>query len=189
MRFETTDKELFERIKPNSSYEKRFEILSWLKCMGYQVGSGIMIGLPGQTNDIIARDILKFKELDLDMVGNGPFISNPQTPLVGAKCGDLMSALKLVALTRIVTKNAHIPATTALGTIHPEGRQKAFLCGANVIMPNVTPKEYRKHYLLYPNKICIDERPSDCARCIKVMVEGLGRTISNGHGHSFKMKR
>jgi len=188
MRFETTDRALFQRLKPNCDYDHRFEILDWLRGLGYQVGSGIMIGLPGQTVVSIAEDILKFQELNLDMIGNGPFIANPQTPLSGQGGGTVTQALKLVALTRIVTKDAHIPATTALGTIDPQGRQKALQCGANVFMPNVTPKKYREHYLLYPNKICIGEEPSDCGQCVKDMIESLGRTIGQGHGHSLKVK-
>ncbi len=186
MRFETTDRELFKRLKPDSDYDARFKRLYWLKELGFQTGSGIMIGLPGQTPESIADDILMFKKLDLDMVGNGPFIPNPDTPLKDTNGGTLIDALKLVALTRIVTLNAHIPATTALGTISSQGRQKALHCGANVIMPNITPREYRRHYMLYPGKICVDENTSDCNKCINAMVLCAGREISTNFGHSLK---
>jgi biotin synthase len=186
MRFETSDRELFKALKPEGDFDARMKRLGWLRELGYQVGSGIMIGLPGQTLESVADDIMLFSELELDMVGAGPFIVNPDTPLVNSSGGGIMAALKLIALTRLVTLDAHIPATTALATIDPEGRQKALRCGANVIMPNCTPGKYRKHYLLYPDKICLSEEPSDCAGCVKAMVESCGRKISTGPGHSLK---
>ena len=186
LRFETSDRELYARLHPDGDYDARFKCLQWLRELGYQVGSGIMIGLPGQTFESVADDILLFDKLKLDMVGAGPYIANPDTPLAGSAGGDVTAALKLIALTRIVTKNAHIPATTALGSIDPLGRQKGLKCGANVIMPNCTPQKYRASYLLYPDKICIDEKPSDCANCIKAMVEQSGRKIAVGPGHSYK---
>lgn len=186
MRFETSDKTLFSRLKPGSRLEDRLERISWLSELGYQVGSGIMIGIPGQTPESVARDIMLFGELDLDMVGSGPFIPGDNTPLAGTSGGDLISSLKLIALTRLVTLNAHIPATTALGSIDISGREKGLKCGANVIMPNCTPGKYRKNYVLYPGKICIDEDATDCASCIKAMVLYCGRKASNGPGHSLK---
>lgn len=189
MRFETSDEELFKKLKPGSDFSGRIERLKWLRELGYQVGSGIMIGLPGQTARSVADDILLFGDLELDMVGSGPFIASPDTPLVSATGGDVLAALKLVALTRLVTLNAHIPATTALGSIDPAGRQKGLKCGANVLMPNCTPKKYRQHYLLYPEKICVNEEPSDCASCIGAMVNSCGRTVASGQGHSLKYFR
>lgn len=183
MRFETSDPELFRKLKPDSDQKKRMELLRSLGEAGFQVGSGIMIGLPGQTPESIADDLFLFNELGLDMIGSGPFIPNPETPLAHSKGGDLAGTLKLTALTRLVVPRAHIPATTALGTIDPEGRQKALKCGANVIMPNVTPKKYRKDYLLYPGKICVEDRPEDCRSCIESMLEALGRKIAIGYGH------
>jgi biotin synthase len=186
LRFETTDPVLFKKLKPDSVYEKRFQCLEWLAELGYQVGSGIMVGLPGQTMESIADDILKFRELELDMVGLGPYISHPNTPLQGSANGTMEMVLKVTALTRIVTQNTHMPATTATGTIDAEGRQKALQCGANVLMPNSTPRKYREHYLIYPDKICIDEEPHKCRFCVESMVMGLGRTISHDAGHSLK---
>ncbi len=188
LRFETSDRELFKRLKPDSDYDQRFQCLSWLRELGYQVGSGIMVGLPGQTLESIADDILLFKDLALDMIGLGPFISNPDTPLAGTANGSLDLVLRVTALTRIVTRNTHIPATTATGTIDPEGRQKALQCGANVLMPNLTPLKYKKNYLLYPDKICIDEDGSKCRFCTESMVLELGRTISPDAGHSLKRR-
>lgn len=146
LKFETSDRARFQRLEPDSSYEERFRCLEWLRELGYQVGSGNRVGLPGRNTEILAEDIWLFHEMDLDMIGIGPFIPDPNTPLAGAAAGDLDRTLKAVALTRMVTRDTHLPATTAAGTIHPEGRQIALQCGANVIMPNATPKEFRKHY-------------------------------------------
>ncbi|OGR44670.1 MAG: [FeFe] hydrogenase H-cluster radical SAM maturase HydE [Elusimicrobia bacterium GWA2_61_42] len=186
LRFETSDRRLFSMLKPDSNYDQRFRCLAWLKEAGFQVGSGVMAGLPGQTAASMADDILLFKELDLDMVGIGPFIANPDTPLGAAPNGSLDTALRMVALTRIVTRNTHIPATTAMGTLHPQGRQKALKCGANVLMPNISPTEHRTDYSLYPGKICVNEAPEQCAGCVDAMLAGLGRQRAEGFGHSLK---
>ncbi len=186
LRFETSDPLLFGKLKPDSVYEKRFRCIQWLTELGYQVGSGSMIGLPGQSVESLADDILKFKELELDMVGIGPYIAHPGTPLCGSADGTIDMVLRVTALTRIITKNTHMPATTATGTIDPGGRQKALRCGCNVLMPNLTPSTYRKHYLIYPGKICIGEDPTTCRFCVGNMIAGLGRTASAGPGHSLK---
>jgi biotin synthase len=186
LRFETSDRKLFSLLKPDSDYDQRFRCLAWLKEAGFQVGSGVMAGLPGQTAESMADDILTFERLDLDMVGIGPFIANPDTPLGLAGSGTLDAALRMVALTRIVTKNTHIPATTAMGSIDPQGRQKALRCGANVLMPNISPTEHRVDYSLYPGKICTSEAPEQCAGCVDAMLASLGRTRAEGFGHSLK---
>jgi len=186
LRFETSSEKLFAELKPDSSFRARFQCLAWLRELGFQVGSGIMVGLPGQTFEMIADDILLMEKLDLDMIGIGPFIANPETPLKDAPSGTLDLTLKAVAILRIITKNTHIPATTAMGSIEKGGREKALRCGANVLMPNVTPVKYREHYQLYPNKICIKDQPGDCAMCITGLVHSLGRTIATDAGHSLK---
>ncbi len=186
LRFETSDRKLFTALKPDSDYDRRFSCLAWLKEAGFQVGSGVMAGLPGQTLESMADDILLFKKMDLDMVGIGPFIANPDTPLGGSPGGTLDLGLRMVALTRIVTKNTHIPATTAMGSIDPQGRQKALRCGANVLMPNISPVEHRVDYSLYPGKICINDQPEQCAGCVDAMLKGLGRFRDDGFGHSLK---
>ncbi|MEA3489885.1 MAG: [FeFe] hydrogenase H-cluster radical SAM maturase HydE [Candidatus Omnitrophota bacterium] len=185
LKFETSDPALYKTLKPDGSYSRRFEALRRLGELGFQVGSGIMAGLPGQSPESIARDILLFDELGLGMVGNGPFIPHPRTPLKNAAEGGLLTSLKIVALTRLVTLNAHIPATTALGTVHTEGRRKAFQCGANVIMPDVTPGHYREHYQIYPRKTCMNDAPRDHVDRIRQMLESMGRVISKDHGHCF----
>lgn len=186
LKFETSSPSLFKRLKPDSNYAERFRCLEWLRELGYQVGSGNIVGLPGQTTKDLAEDILLFKELDLDMIGIGPFIPHPNTPLSETPPRELSQTLKVVAVTRLVTRNAHIPATTAVGTIDPTGRQKALRCGANVVMPNATPREFRRHYQIYPNKICVNESPSNCRYCIEGMVASLGRRIGSGFGGTMK---
>ena len=186
LRFETSDRRLFGELKPDSDYDARFRCLAWLREAGFQVGSGVMAGLPGQTPESMADDILLFERLGLDMVGIGPFIANPDTPLGGAENGTLDLALRMTALARIVTVNAHIPATTAMGSIDPQGRQKALRCGANVLMPNISPAEHRVDYSLYPGKICTGEAPEQCAGCVDAMLKSLGRERAAGFGHSLK---
>ena len=186
LRFETSDRRLFSELKPDSDYDERFRCLSWLREAGFQVGSGVMAGLPGQSLESMADDILLFRKLELDMVGIGPFIANPDTPLGAAPGGTLDAALRMTALARIATVNAHIPATTAMGSIDPQGRQKALRCGANVLMPNISPAEHRHDYSLYPGKICTAEAPEQCAGCVDAMLKSLGRVRAEGFGHSLK---
>jgi len=186
LRFETSNKRLFKYLKPDSSYQQRRECLSWLKELGYQTGSGNMIGLPGQTLDILADDILLIEELDLDMVGMGPFIPHPDTPLQNKKLSNLELTLKTYALVRIITKNTHIPATTAVGTIDLGGREKALCCGANVIMPNFTPEEYRKYYEIYPNKLHSNLELKDNFNQINSLIKSLNREVAKNCGHSLK---
>lgn len=187
LRFETSDRKLFSMLKPDSDYDNRMRCLAWLKEAGFQVGSGVMCGLPGQSRESLADDILLFKELDLDMVGIGPFIASPATPMAGAVNGTLDLALRLVALTRIVTRNAHIPATTAMGTIAPQGRQKALRCGANVLMPNVSPAATRRDYSIYPDKLGSLQHAEESAEAVAAILAQLGRTSAQDSGHSLKV--
>ncbi len=186
LKFETSDEALFAKLKPDSSYQARMECLEWLKQLDYQVGSGIMVGLPGQTPESIADDILLFEELDLDMIGVGPFIAHPDTPLAGASTVPIEQVLKAVALTRIVTRNTHIPATTATGSIDPAGRERALRAGANVVMPDITPVKYRPMYEIYPGKACIGEQVEDCLPCLISRIESTGLEISFDRGDSVK---
>ncbi len=186
LRFETSDKGLFKKLKPDSSYEHRLSCIKNLSSLGYQTGSGIMVGLPGQRYQTLADDILLMKKLNLDMLGIGPFIPHHNTPLSGERPGALELTLRVLALIRILMPDTHIPATTAMGSIDGNGRQRALCCGANVFMPNVTPPKYRKFYEIYPNKICIDESPTDCRLCVEDMLKSLGRDIASDYGHSLK---
>ena len=182
LRIETTDKALYKEMHPNMSYENRVKCLYNLKELGYETGTGCLVGLPNQTIDSLAEDILFFKELDADMVGIGPFIPHQDTPLHGEKGGTFELALKVTAITRILLKDINITATTAMETINPNGRIIALQSGANVVMPNVTGTEYRAKYEIYPNKICINDSPDMCRGCIENKIKSIGRTISKDYG-------
>jgi biotin synthase len=194
LRFETSDPELYRKIHPSLPGRKsdRIAILRELRALGYEIGSGVMVGIPGQTYDTLARDIEMFRELDLDMVGIGPFLAHPDTPL-GAV--DVQNAgadqvpnteqmvLKTVALTRVMCPEANIPSTTALATVNPlRGRENGFQSGANVVMPNLTPSPYRQMYEIYPGKACVDEDVEQCARCVRARITRAGREVGVGHG-------
>lgn len=182
IRIETTDVELYKKMHPNMSFENRVRCLKDLGKLGYEVGTGCLVGLPEQTIESLADDILFFKEINADMVGIGPFIAHSYTPLKNCANGDFTLALKVMALTRILLKDINIPATTAMETLNPNGRIIALQSGANVVMPNVTTTEYRAKYEIYPNKICINENPSQCFGCISGKIKSIGRTISAGYG-------
>ncbi len=188
LRFETADKDLYTYLHPDSELDKRLECLQYLKDLEYQLGTGFMTGLPGETPEIMAKNLLLLKEFDVDMAGIGPFIPNPQTPLRSEKGGTLLMSLKAVALARLILRNAHIPATTAMGSLDPQGRQKALKAGANVVMPNVTPMQYREMYQLYPNKICLTDDPGHCRNCITGIIHSLGRSVATDQGHTLKNK-
>lgn len=145
-----------------------------------------MVGLPSQTPEMIADDILLMQALDLDMVGFGPFIADDRTPLAGQGQATIDLTLRTLATIRIVMRNVHIPATTAMGTIHPQGRQMALKCGANVLMPNVTPTRYRELYQLYPGKPGLQQAPVDSYQALLRLVQEVGRTVGTDAGHSLK---
>ena len=194
LRFETSDMSLYRSIHPakNSNQHDRIEILKMLRNMGYEIGSGVMIGIPGQTFDTLADDIILFNELDLDMIGVGPFIAHPNTPLGKNRTSVSLAnqvpnteimVYKVVALARLVCPKANIPSTTALATINTEsGREKGLMRGANVVMPNVTPTKYRKLYEIYPGKACINETALRCSSCLENRIKNIGRHIGNGPG-------
>lgn len=182
IRIETTDKELYKKMHPHMSFENRVRCLKDLGKLGYEVGTGCLVGLPGQTIESLANDIFFFKEINADMVGIGPFIAHPHTPLKDCLNGDFTLALKVMALTRILLKNINIPATTAMETLNQNGRIIALQSGANVVMPNVTTTEYRAKYEIYPNKICINENPSQCFNCVSGKIRSIGRSVSTGYG-------
>lgn len=184
LKHETADPELFAALRPGTGLEERVGCLRALKEMGYQVGSGCIIGLPGQTEETLARDLLLLKSLDVEMAGIGPFVPSPRTPLGLSPGGDLETTLTAIAIARLLVPHAHIPATTALGTMHPHGRRLALQCGANVIMPNVTPKKFRPHYSIYPNKLGYDKDPEISVKEIRSLIMDMGRVPGTGYGHS-----
>lgn len=182
IRIETTDRNLYKELHPNMSFENRLRCLSELRKLGFEVGSGCLIGLPNQTIESIADDILFFKENNFDMIGVGPFIPHPETPLNDCGLGSFQLALKVMAIIRIMLPDINIPATTAMETLNPQGRIIALKSGANVVMPNVTTKEYRQKYEIYPNKICINENPDKCRFCIEGKIKSIGRIIADDYG-------
>lgn len=190
IRFETSDRQLFARLHPDCSFDERIECLHILKELGVQTGSGFMIGLPGERLEILADNILLCRELDLDMIGIGPYIPHPDTPLgnePNAYAGDDEIFYKAISVLRIVNPDSHIPATTAFDAVFPGlGRDTALRRGANVFMPNNTPLQHRKDYLLYPGKPCVDENTDQCAACVMMRIESIGRKIGTGPGHSLK---
>lgn len=196
LRFETSDTALYELIHPPRAGQttNRFDILKQLQQLGYETGSGVMIGIPGQTYRTLANDIGLFGRYDMDMVGVGPYIDNPLTPLGS---GNIKPAIapeeqvpntelmtyKVIALTRLVCPQANIPSTTALATINQTtGRELGLSRGANVVMPNVTPVKYRSQYEIYPGKACLNETAEQCQRCLAGRIASIGRTVGTGPG-------
>ena len=184
IRIETTDRNLYKAMHPNMDFDNRLRCLKDLKKLNYEVGTGCLVGLPGQTIESLADDILFFKKIDADMVGIGPFIPHPNTPLKDESKGNFWLAVKVMALTRIMLPDINIPATTAMETLNPNGRIIALKSGANVVMPNVTSIQYRAKYEIYPDKICINENPDKCRNCIGAKIKSIGRTISTDYGKS-----
>lgn len=178
LKIETSDKKLYDALHTGMKFEDRLRCLRDLKEIGYETGSGIMVGLPGQTLRSIANDILFFKEWGFDMIGIGPFIPHGKTELAGAKPGDVKLVLKTLALTRIIMKKVNLPATTALGSMGKDHRVEGLKAGANVLMPNYTPAKYKRLYEIYPNKRCISEATGACAPCMGSLAESIGRTIA-----------
>lgn len=186
LRIESSNEELYYRIHPHDdkhSFRRRLDCLYILKSIGYQTGTGVMVGLPYQTVDHLAADLLFFKRMDVAMVGLGPYIPHPDTPLYRLK--DLVPpaeermrmTLKMIAILRIMMPEINMVAATANQTIDPQGREKAIMAGANVIMPNLTPGEYRESYFIYPDKACVKDRPEQCSTCLDIRMAAIGHKI------------
>lgn len=184
LRHETANRELYKHLHPDSDFDNRMRCLRWLRELGFQVGAGCMVGSPGQTVEHMADDIEFLRDFRPDMAGIGPYIPHPDTPFAGSEPGTVEMTLKMVALARIVTRVALLPATTAIGSIDEMGREKALEAGADVVMPNYTPLKYRENYEIYPNKRCISEDPEHCHSCMRLRIQAVGRTVSEGHGHA-----
>ena len=196
LRFETSDEELYRLIHPDlpGRVSDRMAMLKTLQRLGYEAGSGIMIGIPGQTYGSVVDDILLFGTLDLDMIGVGPYIAHPLTPLGDRSWmrdipaeeqipGDELTVYKVVALTRLVRPDANIPSTTALATINKvDGRELGLQRGANIVMPNLTPPEYRVRYEIYPEKACVNETAEMCRGCLQGRIASIGRVVGEGPG-------
>lgn len=189
LRIETSSPELYHRYHPQDSqhdFERRKDCLHTLQSIGYQTGTGVMIGLPFQNTGHLADDLLFMRDFDVDMVGMGPFIEHQHTPLFQYRDQLLPIeerfdlALKMIAVLRILMKDINIAAATALQAIDPLGREKAVKVGANIIMPNITPGKFRNDYALYENKPCVDEEPEECMNCLDVRIQLADGEIGYG---------
>jgi len=199
LRIETSSPELYRMFHPadgDHSQERRMECLHHLKTIGYQTGTGVMIGLPFQETYHLADDLLFMKEFDVDMVGMGPYIEHPETPLFRYRDklippGERFSlALKMIATLRILMPDINIAAATALQALDPLGREKAIRVGANIIMPNITPGKYRNDYSLYENKPCMEEEPDESTGCSDLPVNLAEGEIGYGEwGDSIHFSR
>ncbi|MDO4337440.1 MAG: [FeFe] hydrogenase H-cluster radical SAM maturase HydE [Eubacteriales bacterium] len=175
LRHETASEEHYALLHPaEMSLRNRKQCLYYLKELGYQTGAGFMVGSPGQTPESIAEDLIFLKELELQMVGIGPFIPHHETPFAQEKAGTLEMTLFLLSVIRIILPKVLLPATTALGTIHPRGREMGICAGANVVMPNLSPVRVRKQYELYDNKICTGDEAAECRMCLEKRISSVG---------------
>ncbi len=189
LRHETADPDHYERLHPDGlTLGNRKKCLTDLKAIGYEVGSGFMVGSPGQTAEHLAEDMLFLHELQPQMVGIGPFIPHHDTPFASEPGGSAELTLFMLAMIRMMLPAVLLPATTALGTIDPAGREKGVLAGANVVMPNLSPLEVRDKYLLYDNKICTGDEAAECRNCLEGRISGIGYRIVVDRGDSKQPK-
>jgi biotin synthase len=183
LRHETADEAHYKMLHPDSmSLSNRKECLFNLKKIGFQVGSGFMVGSPYQTLENLADDLIFLKELNPHMVGIGPFIPHKDTEFKDKHQGTLEQSIIMIALTRLLLPKALIPATTALGTIDPLGREKGLAAGANVVMPNLSPADVREKYMLYDNKICTGDEAAECRYCIERRIQSAGFEVDLTRG-------
>lgn len=186
MRVESSSPELYASLHEGRTLETRLRCLDDLQELGFQTGSGIMVGPPGQTLAHIARDIAFFSTRDFDMIGIGPFIPHPDTPFRAEPSGSVRLTLSVVALTRVVTRNSWLPATTALGSMDRDYRVDALRAGANVVMPNFSPVSVKKKYEIYPGKRCLTERTGACAGCMEGLARAAGLELDRSRADSLK---
>lgn len=183
LRHETADKVHYERLHPaDMSFDHRMKCLYDLKELGYQTGAGMMIGSPYQTSEHLARDMMFLREFEPQMIGTGPFLPHKDTPFKAQAKGSYELTLLVLSLCRIMLPKVLLPATTALGTIHPLGREEGVLAGANVIMPNLSPTAVRKKYMLYDGKICTEDSSQECRYCIQGRMKRIGYEVAITRG-------
>ena len=183
LRHETANEDHYNKLHPKiQTLQSRKECLWALKDIGYQVGTGFMVGSPFQTFENLAEDLLFIKELSPEMIGIGPFIPHHDTPFADKAKGSFELTLFLIGILRLLIPNSLIPATTSLGTINPMGREKGVLAGANVVMPNLSPVSVRKKYELYDNKICTGEEAAECRLCLQNRMQSIGYEIVKDRG-------
>ncbi len=189
LRHETASKELYESLHPNMSFENRMDCLKTLKDIGFQVGAGFMVGLPGQENKHLVEDLRFLKNLQPHMTGIGPFIPHHDTPLKDETGGTVELTVTLLAIVRLLLPEVLLPATTALGSLDGQGREKGIKAGANVVMPNLSPTEARNKYLLYDGKICTGDEAAECRKCIEGRINRAGFKIDMSRGDHTNWRR
>ena len=183
LRHETADACHYQKLHPTErSFDHRIGCLQDLKEIGYQVGCGFMVGSPGQTVETLYEDLQFIRELQPHMVGIGPFISQKDTPFADKASGTMEQTLKLLAIIRLIQPHVLLPATTALGTIHPKGRELGILSGANVVMPNLSPVNVREKYKIYDNKICTGDEAAECRYCMENRMKSIGYEVAVSRG-------
>ena len=187
LRHETASEEHYKKLHPaEMSFKNRMQCLYNLRDIGYQVGCGFMVGSPYQTNDDLARDMEFISEFQPDMCGIGPFVPHHATPFASFPGGTVELTTYLLSLIRLLKPNILLPSTTALGTIHPKGREMGILAGANVVMPNLSPTSERKKYELYDNKICTGDESAQCKSCLSRRMESIGYRVVTSRGDIIK---
>lgn len=182
LRHETNSRHLYERLHPDMDYDNRIRCLKDLKAIGYQIGAGFMVGLPGQSNEDLVNDLVFLKELDPHMVGIGPFIPQKDTPLGEENGGTAKMTYTLLSLIRLMLPKVLLPATTALGSISLKGRENGLKSGANIVMPNLSPTNVRDKYLLYDGKICTGDEAAHCRHCIEGRIQSAGYEVDMSRG-------
>ena len=182
LKHETSSPDLYKYLRPGCELDKRIQCLRTIKHLGFETGTGNMVGLPGQTLEILADDLLVMKILDADMLGIGPFISHPETPIAGIENDDIELTLRVLAIARLLTRNTNIPATTALATLHPQGRLLALQAGANVVMPDFTPEIYKSRYDIYPGKTDTGSA-EEIIEELKKAIHSIGRDLNYSIGN------
>jgi len=187
LRHETVSRRLYEQLHPGMSFDERQNCLKILKEIGYQVGAGFMVGLPGQTEEDLAEDLCFLKELNPHMIGIGPFIPHSETPLKDTKGGTVEDTRVMLAIARLLVPDSLMPATTAMGTLHKQGRELALQAGANVVMPNLSPVAVRAKYALYENKICTGDEAAHCRHCIEGRIQAAGYEADMSRGDSCRL--
>ncbi|MBO5522257.1 MAG: [FeFe] hydrogenase H-cluster radical SAM maturase HydE [Roseburia sp.] len=183
LRHETADEAHYKKLHPEEmSFQHRMQCLAELKEIGYQTGCGFMVGSPYQTFDTLYEDLQFIRELQPEMVGIGPFIPQKDTPFGKMQAGTMEQTLRLLSIIRLLHPSVLLPATTALGTIHPKGRELGILAGANVVMPNLSPVAVREKYKLYDNKICTGDEAAECRYCMERRMESIGYQVAVNRG-------
>ncbi|MBN2898784.1 MAG: [FeFe] hydrogenase H-cluster radical SAM maturase HydE, partial [Clostridia bacterium] len=189
LRHETANKALYESLHPKMSFEHRKQCLEDLKAIGYQLGAGFMVGVPGQTLEHLVEDLKYLKDLQPHMVGIGPFVPHKDTPFGGHESGTVDLTVTLLAMIRLILPSVLLPATTSLGTIDNKGREQGLKAGGNVVMPNLSPIDVREKYALYDGKICTGDEAAQCRQCIEKRINSIGYKVDMSVGDNIHWRR